>query len=238
MTRREDLRLITGQGRYTSDCNLPRQLHTVFLRADRAQAEIVRIDTAKALQHPGVIAIYTSADIAEAGFKSLPNPVGFTGRGGMAMQKPLFPVLATTQVHYVGECVAMVIADTTAHAEDARDLLEVTYRDLPCVTTVDAALKPGAPLVHADVPGNLAFDYESGDEQAVAAAFAQAKFVSKVTAESQRLIGNPMEPRALLVAFDAASGRYTMHTLLQGQSGMRAQLMNVSGLDKDKIEPI
>ena len=238
MTRREDLRLITGQGRYTSDCNLPRQLHTVFLRADRAQAEIVRIDTAKALQHPGVIAIYTSADIAEAGFKSLPNPVGFTGRGGMAMQKPLFPVLATTHVHYVGECVAMVIADTTAHAEDARDLLEITYRDLPCVTTVDAALKPGAPLVHADVPGNLAFDYESGDEQAVAAAFAQAKFVSKVTAESQRLIGNPMEPRALLVAFDAASGRYTMHTLLQGQSGMRAQLMNVSGLDKDKIELI
>ena len=97
-------------------------------------------------------------------------------------------------------------------------------------------MKPGAPLVHADVPGNLAFDFESGDEQAVATAFAKAKFVSRVTAESQRLIGNAMEPRALLVAFDAASGRYTMHTLLQGQGGMRGQLMHVSGLDKDKIE--
>ena len=236
MTRREDLRLITGQGRYTADCNLPDQLHTVFLRADRAQAQIVHIDTSKALKHPGVVAVYTGADTAEAGFKSLPNPVGFPGRGGMVMQKPFFPVLATGQIHYVGECVAMVIADTADTAEDARDLIEVEYRDLPCVTNVDDALKPGAPLVHAAVPGNLAFDFESGGEQAVAAAFAQAKFVSKITAESQRLIGNAMEPRALLVAFDAASGRYTMHTLLQGQGGMRAQLMHVSGLDKDKIE--
>ncbi len=236
MTRREDLRLITGQGRYTSDCNLPNQLHTVFLRADRAQADIVRIDTRRALAHPGVVAVYTSADIAEAGFKSLPNPVGFPGRGGMAMQKPFFPVLAMKQVHYVGECVAMVIADTAANAEDARDLIDVEYRDLPCVTNADEAIKPGAPLVHADVPGNLAFDFESGDEQAVAAAFAKAKYTSKVTAESQRLAGNAMEPRALLVAFDPASGVCQMHTLLQGQGGMRAQLMHVSGLDKNKID--
>ena len=236
MTRREDLRLITGQGRYTADCNLPGQLHTVFLRADRAQAQIVSIDTSKALKHPGVIAVYTSADIAEAGFKSLPNPVGFAGRGGMAMQKPFFPVLAIDHVHYVGECVAMLIAKTAAIAEDARELIEIEYRDLPCVTSVDDALTPGAPRVHADVPGNLAFDFESGDEQAVATAFARAKFTSKITAESQRLIGNAMEPRALLVAFEPANGRYTMHTLLQGQGGMRGQLMHVSGLDKDKID--
>src|SRR5262245_3038837 len=86
MTRREDFRLITGRGRYTSDCNLPHQLYSVFLRADRAQAQIVRIDTSRALKHPGVIAIYTGADTAAADFKSLPNPVGFPGRGGMAMQ--------------------------------------------------------------------------------------------------------------------------------------------------------
>ena len=156
----------------------------------------------------------------------------------MAMQKPFFPVLATTHVHYVGECVAMLIAETAAIADDARDLIEVEYRDLPCVTSIDDALKPGAALVHDSAPGNLAFDFESGDEQAVAAAFAEAGFVSKVTAESQRLAGNAMEPRALLVAFDAPSGRYTMHTLLQGQGGMRAQLMHVSGLDKDKIEVV
>ena len=191
---------------------------------------------AKRCNIPGVVAVYTGADIAEAGFKSLPNPVGFPGRGGMAMQKPFFPVLATKQVHYVGECVAMIVAETAAIAEDARDLITVEYRDLPCVTNLEDALKPDAPRVHANVPGNLAFDFESGDEQAVAAAFAKAKFISKVTAESQRLIGNPMEPRAILVAHAAASDHYTMHTLLQGKGGMLGQLMNVSGLGKDKIE--
>ncbi|MEQ1773000.1 MAG: xanthine dehydrogenase family protein molybdopterin-binding subunit, partial [Burkholderiales bacterium] len=236
MTRREDFRLITGQGRYTSDCNLPGQLHAVFLRADRAHAEILRIDTTQALKHPGVIAVYTHADIKEAGFKSLPNPVGFPGRGGMAMHKPYFNVLAMDRVNYVGEAVAMVIAETAAVAEDARELIEIEYRDLPSVSHLDDALKPGAPLVHDSVPGNLAFDFESGDEQAVAAAFASATFTSKVTVDSQRLCGNAMEPRSLLVAFDPANERYTMHTLLQGQGGMRGQLMHVSGLDKDKIE--
>lgn len=236
MTRREDLRLITGQGRYTSDYNLPGQLYTVFLRADRASAEIVRIDASKALRHPGVVAVYTGADIAEAGFKSLPNPVGFPGRGGMAMQKPFFPVLAAKQVHYVGECIAMIVAESAAIAEDARDLITVDYRDQPCVTNLEDALKPDAPRVHADVAGNLAFDFESGDESAVAAAFTKAKFVSKVTAESQRLVGNPMEPRAILVAHDTTSGRYTVHTLLQGKGSMLGQLMNVSGLGKEQIE--
>ena len=236
MTRREDFRLITGQGRYTSDCNLPGQLHAVFLRADRSHAEILRIDTSQALKYPGVIAVYTHADIKEAGFKSLPNPVGFPGRGGMAMHKPFFHVLAMDRVNYVGEAVAMVIAETAAIAEDARELIEIEYRDLPSVSHLDDALKPGAPLVHDSVPGNLAFDFESGDEQAVAAAFASATFTSKVTVDSQRLCGNAMEPRSLLVAFDAAREHYTMYTLLQGQGGMRGQLMHVSGLDKDQIE--
>jgi carbon-monoxide dehydrogenase large subunit len=236
MTRREDFRLVTGHGRYTADWNSPAQLHAVFLRADRAHADILRIDASKALKQPGVIAVYTHADLQDAGFKSLPNPVGFPGRGGMTMQKPFFHVLAKDRIHYVGEAIAMLIAETTAIAEDARELIEIEYRDLPSVSTLDDALKPGAPLVHDSVPGNLAFDFESGDEAAVAAAFAKAKFVSKVTCESQRLAGNAMEPRSVMVAFDPASERYTMHTLLQGQGTMRAQLMHVSGLDKDKLE--
>ena len=236
MTRREDFRLVTGRGRYTADWNLPGQLHAVFLRADRAHAEIVRIDASNALKHPGVIAVYTGADARAAGFKSLPNPVGSPGRGGMAMQKPFFPVLAMDRVHYVGEAVALLVAETAAIAEDACDLIDVEYCDLRAVTNVDEALSPGASLVHASVPGNLAYDFESGDEQATAAAFARAKFISKVTVESQRLAGNAMEPRAILVAHEDSSGRYTMHTLLQGQGGMRGQIMHVSGLDKDKLE--
>src|ERR1700704_2152839 len=109
----------------------------------------------------------------------------------------------------------MIVAETEAIAEDARELVEVEYRDLPAVAGFDAALAPGAPQLHADVPGNLAFEYESGDEQAVAAAFARAKHVSKLTMESQRLVGNAMEPRACLVAYDPASERYTIYAPLQ-----------------------
>ncbi len=235
MSRREDHRLITGQGRYTSDWNLPFQLHAVFLRADRAHAEIVTLDAAHALAHPGVKAIFTGDDAREAGYKSLPDVVNFPGKGGQPLRKPYHPVLAQGRVRYVGEPVAMVVAESAAIAEDARDLIGVEYRDLPAVVGFDAAVSAGAPQLHADIPGNLAFEYESGDEQAVASAFARAKHVSKLTVETQRLVGNALEPRACLVAFDAASGRYTLHLPLQGVGGMRGQLASVTGLAKEKI---
>jgi carbon-monoxide dehydrogenase large subunit len=235
MLRREDLRLITGQGRYTADWNLAHQLHAVFLRADRAHAEIAGLDAVRALAHPGVKAVLTGDDARAAGFKSLPNVVNFPGKGGQQMRKPHHPVLAQGRVRYVGEPVAMIVADSAAAAEDARDLLGIEYRDLPTVASFDAAVAAGAPQLHDDVPGNLAFEYDSGDEQAVASAFARAKYVSKLTVDSQRLVGNALEPRACLAAFDAASGRYTVHLPLQGVGGMRGQIAAVTGLDKDKI---
>jgi len=233
--RREDARLITGQGRYTSDWNLPGQLHAAFLRTDRAHAEIVRIDTSRALAHPGVKAVLTGEDARSAGFKSLPNAISSPGKNGQQMVKPHYPVLASGRVRFVGEPVAMVVAESAAIAEDARELIEVEYRDRPAVTTFDAAVAAGAPQLHTEVTGNLAFEFESGDEQAVAAAFARAKHVSKLTIESQRLVGNMLEPRACLVSHDAASGAYTFHVPLQGIGGMRGQLSLVSGVDKDKI---
>jgi carbon-monoxide dehydrogenase large subunit len=144
-------------------------------------------------------------------------------------------VLAAGRVRFVGEAVAMVVAETAAIAEDARDLIEIEYRDLPAVASFEAATAAGAPQLHEDVPGNLAFEYESGDEPAAAAAFARAKYTSRLTVESQRLSGNMLEPRACLVEFDAASGRYTLHIPLQGVGGMRGQLSYVSGVDKDSI---
>ncbi len=235
MSRREDFRLVTGQGRYTSDWDLPGQLHAAFLRADRAHAEIVRIDPARALAHPGVKAVYTGEDTRAAGFKSLPNIVSYPGKDGQQIKKPFYPVLAMGRVRFVGEPVAMVVADTAAIAEDARDLIDIEYRELPAVATFDAAVKEGAVQLHNDVPGNLAFDYESGDEVAVAAAFARAKHTSRLTVESQRLSGNMLEPRACLVVFDPASGSYTLHVPLQGVGGMRGQIALVSGVSKDKI---
>ena len=211
MSRREDQRLTTGHGLYTADWNLPAQLHAVFLRADRAHAELVRLDTKRALAHPGIKAVLTGDDARAAGFKSLPNVVNFPGKGGQAMLKPVHPVLAQGRVRFVGEAVAMVVAESAASAEDARDLIEIEYRDLPVAATFDAAVAAGAAQLHADVPGNLAFEYESGDAVATAAAFAGAQYVSKLTVESQRLVGNPLEPRACIAAFDAASGKYTLH---------------------------
>ena len=233
--RREDLRLVAGQGRYTSDWNLPGELHAVFLRADRAHAEILRLDAARALAHPGVKAVFTGDDTRAAGFKSLPNIVSYPGKNGQQLLKPHHPVLASGRVRYAGEPVAMIVADTEAIAEDARELIDVEYRDLPAVTMFDAAVKPGSPQLHADVPGNLAFEYESGDEAAVTAAFARAKHVSKLTMDSQRLVGNALEPRACLVAYDAASERYTFYAPIQGVGGMVGQISAVSGVDKSKI---
>jgi carbon-monoxide dehydrogenase large subunit len=236
MSRREDQRLTTGHGRYTADWNLPAQLYAVFLRADRAHAEIVRLDAAGALAHPGVHAVLTGDDARAAGFKSLPNVVNFPGKDGQAMLKPVHPVLAQGRVRFVGEAVAMVVAESAAIAEDARDLIDIEYRDLPAAATFDSAVAAGAPQLHADVPANIAFEFEAGDAKATAAAFAQARFVSKLTVESQRLVGNPLEPRACLVAYDADSSRYTLHLPLQGIGGMRGQLAVVTGLDKDKLD--
>lgn len=236
MSRREDHRLTTGQGRYTSDWNLPGQLHAVFLRADRAHAEIVRLDAARARALAGVVAVFTGDDTRAAGFKSLPNVVNYAGKGGQPMLKPVHPVLAHGRVRFVGETVAMIVAESAAIAEDARDLLELEYRDFPAVATFDAAVAAGAPQLHAEVPGNLAFEYESGDEQAAAGAFARAKYVSRLTVESQRLVGNSLEPRACVASFAAASGSYTLHLPLQGIGGMRGQIASVTGLAKDKID--
>jgi carbon-monoxide dehydrogenase large subunit len=234
-TRREDFRLITGQGRYTADWNLPGQLHAAFLRADRAHAEILRIDVTRALAAPGVVAVYTGEDARKAGFKSLPNIVSYAGKDGQQLKKPHYPVLALEKVRFVGEPVAMIVAQTAAAAEDAREVIDIDYRDLPAVSDFDSAVGDGAPQLHANVPGNLAFEYESGDAQAAAARFKAAKYVSKLTVDSQRLVGNALEPRACLVAFDAASERYTVHVPLQGVGTMRGQFIQVTGLDKDKI---
>ena len=233
--RREDFRLITGGGRYTADWNLQDQLHAVFVRAERAHAEIVRLDAAGALAQPGVVAVFTGEDARAAGFKSLPNVVSYPGKDGQQLKKPHHPVLALERVRYVGEPVAMIVARTAAAAEDARELIEIEYRDLPAVADFDSAVREAAPQLHADIPNNLAFEYESGDAHAVAAAFSRAKYVSKVTVESQRLVGNALEPRACLVAFDVSRERYTVHVPLQGAGTMRGQFVQVTGLDKEKI---
>src|SRR5712675_3551754 len=169
--RREDLRLVTGQGKYTSDWNFPGQLYGSFLRSDRAHAEIVSIDTGPALASPGALAVLTGADTARAGFKSTPQLARYPGRGSATIKVPHRDGLANGRVRFVGQEVALVVAKTALAAQDAAEKIEVEYRDLPAVVDAEAALAPGAEQLYPQIPGNLCFDYEYGDEAGTEAAF-------------------------------------------------------------------
>ena len=235
--RREDRRLVTGQGRYTSDWNLPGQLYGAFLRSDRAHAEIASLDARAALTAPGVVAVFTGADTARENFGIAPPHVKFPGRGGMMLKVPHRDVLANGRVRCVGQEVAFVVAQTAAAAQDATEAIEVEYRDLPLVIDVEEALAPGAPQLHPDIPGNLAFDFEYGDEAKAAAAFARAAHVTRLTLEAKRMAGNPMEPKACLAAYDAHSDTYELWASSQGLSHIRGGLSAIFNLPESKFRP-
>ena len=236
--RREDPRLLKGEGRYTADWNLPGQLYAFFLRSDRAHAEIVSIDAAAARARRGVHLVLTGQDYAASGWKSLPGGVTYEGVGGQKQKKPFWPALAQGKVLYVGQPVALVVADSAALAQDASEDIAVEYRELAPAVGFDAAVRAGAAQLHADIPGNLAFEYESGERAAVEAAFATAAHVSRFTLRSQRLVGNPIEPRAFLASFDAASGVFTVHSPSQGMNNMRGFLSAATGFPVEKIRVI
>jgi carbon-monoxide dehydrogenase large subunit len=233
--RLEDHRMLTGQGRYVSDWNLPGQAHGHFLRSDRAHAEIVAIDATAALAAPGVISVITGADIAGA-LKSLPAALPAKGRGGSELVNPGRPALAQGRVRFAGDAVALIVAESAIAAQDAAELVAVEYRDLPAVVNATDALKPGAPRVHDAVPGNMVLDYESGDEAATRAAFESAARVVELTVDISRVVGNPMEPRACLAAF--VGDQYHLYTCTQGAAIMRNQLSAVLGVPPESIRVI
>jgi carbon-monoxide dehydrogenase large subunit len=233
--RLEDERMLTGRGRYVSDWNLPGQAYGHFLRSDRAHAEIVSIDTQEALRHPGVVAVFTGADVAGV-LKSLPAALPVKGRGGMELINPGRPSLAQGRVRFAGDAVALVVAESATAAQDAAELIAVEYRELPAVVDAAEALAAGAPLVHDAVPGNTVLDYESGDEAGARAAFERAARVVKMNVHISRVVGNPMEPRACLAAF--VSDQYHLYTCTQGVAIMRNQLSAVLGVPPEQIRVI
>jgi carbon-monoxide dehydrogenase large subunit len=231
--RREDLRLISGQGRYTADVNLPGQYYAAFLRADRAHALIRAIDTAAARAAPGVVAVYTAADTEPGAFKAPGTLVGYPGRGGSRVLVPSWLPLARERVRYVGEEVALVVADSSLAAQDAAGLITVDYDDLPAVAHPEDAIKPGAPQVHDSNPGNQVFDYEYGNEAATAAAFAAAPHTVRLKLDSQRVAPCPMEPRACVVSYDG--GAFDLHVPNQGQAMLRPGLCHMLGLEPSQV---
>ena len=219
--RKEDLRFLSGRGHYTDDINRPGQLHAVIRRADRPHARIASIDTAAAKAAPGVVAVFTGADLAAENIGGLPCGWQIHNKDGSPMAEPPHPVLAIGKVRHVGDPVAVVIAETRQQAKDAAEALAIDYQDLPAVADLRAALAPGAPLVHDDVPGNLCYDWHIGDKAVVDAAFARAAKVVKLDLTNNRLIPNAMEPRAAVGEFDSMSGDYTLFTTSQNPHVIR-----------------
>ena len=230
--RREDARLLTGQGRYTADWNRPGQVHAAFLRADRAHAAIRSIDTAAALALPGVLAVLTGADAVAAGFDRGAALMPVKGRGE-ALRIPPRPVLALDRVRFVGEPVALVVAETAHQAQDGAESLAIEYDPLPAVADAAAALAADAPLIHDSVPGNLCFDFDYGDEAAVEAAFASAAHRVRLSLTSSRVVGNPMEPKAALASWDG--DMLDLWTSTQGMTALRDSLAEQSGLPASRI---
>ena len=210
--RKEDIRFLTGKGTYTDDINRPGQLHAYVLRSPHAHAEIASIDAAKAASAPGVAAIVTSSDLQVAGL-----PCGWlvTSKDGSPMVEPPRPLLAQGKVRHVGDPVALVVAETREQAKDAAELIEVVYKALPAVVASDAAIRAGSPQLFDAAPGNLCFDWHLGDQAAVDAAFARAHHVTRLELVNNRLVSNPMEPRAAIGEYDRGTGDYTLYTTSQ-----------------------
>ena len=233
--RLEDERMLKGRGRYVSDWELPGQAHAHFLRADRAHARIVSIDPGPALAMPGVLAVLTGEDVAAAGAQGLPAAAPVKGRDGAEQPKIHRPALARGCVRYVGEPVALVIAESRALAQDAAEAIAIEYEDLPAVVDASAALRAGAALVHDEVAGNLVIDFAGGNEAATQAAFERAARVVSLNAYHTRVVGNPMEPRACTGAYDAALDQYRLYACTQGASAMRGQIATVLGVAPEKV---
>ncbi|HEY6864345.1 MAG TPA: xanthine dehydrogenase family protein molybdopterin-binding subunit, partial [Burkholderiales bacterium] len=233
--RREDLRLITGQGRYSADWNAPGQLHGFFLRSDRAHALIRSLSTEDALRSPGVVAVLTGRDAIEAGYGTAPTFLRAPGRGGMQLRTPHRPVLAHERVRYAGQEVALVVAQTALQAQDAAERIEIEYEELPLVLDPERALEAGAPTIHAEAPDNICYDYEYGDAGRTDAAFSRAARVTRVVLELQRMAGNPMEPKAALASWDAATDTYHLYSPTQGLSLTTHALSTVMRVPRERL---
>ena len=217
--RKEDFRFLQGRGMYTDDINRPGQTHAFILRSPHAHATIQGIDTAAAKAMPGVLAVFTSADMTAIG--GIPCGWQIHNKDGTPMAEPKHPVLAEGKVRHVGDPVAVVVAETRAQARDAAEAIVVDYLPLQGVSSTEAAIAPGAPAVHDGVAGNLCYDWHIGDKAATDAAFAKAAKVVKFSTTNNRLVPNAMEPRAAIGEFDAMSGDYTLYTTSQNPHVIR-----------------
>ena len=237
--RKEDYRFLTGNGNYTDDVKVPGQTYAYFVRSPHAHAKIVKIDKAAALGAPGVLSIFTGEDLVADKVAGLPCGWLIHNIDGTPMKEPPHPVLAQGKVRHVGDQVAMVVAETYLQAKDAAELVEVEYDELPAVVDATAALKPGAPAVHDDVPNNRCYLWSLGDKAATEAAFAKAYHVTRIDITNNRLIPNAIEPRAALAHYSRAEDAYTLYVANQNPHVERLLMTAfVLGLPEHKVRVI
>ena len=238
IVRKEDQRFLTGAGQYTDDVVMHGQTFGVFLRSPHAHARIRGIDTKAALAAPGVLAIFTGADLAEAKVGGLPCGWLIHSKDGSPMKEPVHPVLAQGKARHVGDAVALIVAETYLQARDASERVEVDYETLPAVANT-ATAAGAATLVHDDVPGNVCYDWGHGDAAAVDAAFAKASHVTTLKFVNNRLIPNAMEPRAANAVYSKHDDSYTLYVANQNPHVERLLMSAfVLGLPESKVRVI
>ena len=247
--RKEDRRLLTGQGRFTDDINLAAQAHAYVLRSPHAHARIRAIDTRAAAAMPGVLAILTGADYAADGLKPMQH--GPSGADHFEITKPAFgpeampfgpppdqPPIAIDKVRFVGEALAYVIAETLDQARDAAERIEIDYEVLPAVVDIAGALAPNVARLWDERGGNLLVELQNGDATATAAAFARAHKIIQLESHNQRVSGVPMEPRCTIAEYDAPTGLYTIHSVSQGVHRIKFTVAGCLGVTPDKVRVI
>ncbi len=213
--RKEDRRFLLGKGRYTGDINVAGQTHAYFLRSPHAHAVIEGIDTSAATDAPGVVAVLTGDDLAADGIGPLICGVTVTSDDGEPHRAPPHPALAQGKVNYVGDHVAVVIAETLTQAQDAAELVDVKYRPLPAVSSTGEAASEGQQQIHDVAPDNVCFNWPFGDKAANDEAFASAHRISSIELTNNRMVTNPMEPRAALGEYNSGTEEITLHMTTQ-----------------------
>ncbi len=237
--RSEDVRFLTGKGRYIDDIALDGMAHGLVVRSPHAHARIEGIDTGAAARAPGVLAVLTAADWKADGLGDIPSRTVSKGLDGSPAPVPPRPGLVGDRVRFVGDAVAFVVAGSVAAAKDAAELIEIDYAPLPAVTDVRRATEPGAPAVWDHLPGNVCIDYEAGDEAAVDAAFAAAAHVTSLDLVNNRVTAVPIEPRGAIGRYDGEAGRFTLIASSQNVHANRNQIAKeIFGVEPENVRMV
>ncbi len=237
--RKEDLRFITGEGRYVDDIRLPYMAHATVLRSPHAHARIKSVRTKRAARMPGVLAIYTSADMQEAGVGNLPVGWIVPHTNGGPMARPPHPVLASGRVRHVGDPIAFIVAETRADALAAMNRIDVDYEMLKPTVDLETSIETGASQIWDEAPNNLCYDWDVGDKAAVDKAFAAAHHVTTVKLINNRVHASPMETRGVIGHYDPSSDRYTLYTSNQNPHVIRVLLaISTLKISEEKIRVV